>query len=249
MEVTNNTLISLNINGKYYYAKLNDGKASLDLAFDGGGDYELSASYGNNLFSSNIVQFNFTVNKENTVLSAKPLVKVYGGSENSIITLKDTKGNLIKDAIIKFDINGKQSVFKTNDKGQISVAIDLKPGSYTATVSYAGDKVHSATGMKVSITVIKKSSKFKASKKTFKLKKKTKKYSVTLIDKSGKSIKNAKVKLTIKGETYVAKTNSKGKATFKIKKLNEKGSFKATVKFAGNKYYKGANKRVAFKVK
>ena len=111
MEVTNNTLISLNINGKYYYAKLNDGKASLDLAFDGGGDYELSASYGNNLFSSNIVQFNFTVNKENTVLSAKPLVKVYGGSENSIITLKDTKGNLIKDAIIKFDINGKQSFF------------------------------------------------------------------------------------------------------------------------------------------
>jgi len=249
MEVTNNTLISLNINGKYYYAKLNDGKASLDLAFDGGGDYALSASYGNNLFSSNLVQFNFTVNKENTVLSAKPLVKVFGGSENSIITLKDTKGNLIKDAIIKFDVNGKQSVFKTNDKGQISVAIDLKPGSYTATVSYAGDKVHSATGMEVSITVMKKASTFKASKKTFKLIKKTKKYEVTLKDQFGKSIKNAMVKLAIKGKTYVAKTNSKGKATFNIKKLNKKGSFKATVKFAGNKYYKSANKRVTFKVR
>ena len=61
---------------------------------------------------------------------------------------------------------------------------------------------------------------------------------ITITDKKGKVVVDD-----------VVKTNSKGKATFKIKKLNEKGSFKATVKFAGNKYYKGANKRVAFKVK
>ena len=40
----------------------------------------------------------------------------------------------------------------------------------------------------------------------------------------GKAIKNAKVTLKVKGKTYKAKTNSKGKATFKIKNLKKKGA-------------------------
>ena len=248
MQVTNNTLISLNINGKYYYAKLNDGEASIDVSFDDGGVYSLAAAYGNNLFASNIVQFNFTV-KANTVLSAKPLSKVYGGSENSIITLKDGKGNVISNALVTFAINGKKTTFKTNDKGQISVPINLAPNTYTAIVSYAGNNIYYGTDIKIPITVKKATPKLTASKKTFKLNKKTKKYTVTLKDKFGRSIKNAKVKLIIKGKTYAAKTNKNGKATFKINKLNRKGSFKATVKFAGNKYYRSISKKTAFKIK
>jgi C1A family cysteine protease len=249
MEVTNNTLISLNINGKYYYAKLNDGEASINVSFDNGGAHTLSAEYGNNLFSSNIVQFNFTVNKEGTVLMAKSMSKVYGGSENSIVTLKDSKGNLIRDALITFTLNGKQTVFKTNDKGQISVPISLAPSTYTATVSYDGNNTYSGTNIKVSITVKKATPKLIASKKTFKRINKTKKYSVALKDNLGRAIKNKKVKLTIKGKTYIAKTNANGKATFKIKNLNVDGLFKATVKFAGNKYYRGVSKKITLEIK
>ena len=36
----------------------------------------------------------------------------------------------------------------------------------------------------------------------------------------GKGVKNVKVTLKVKGKTYNAKTNSKGKATFKIKRAN-----------------------------
>jgi hypothetical protein len=53
----------------------------------------------------------------------------------------------------------------------------------------------------------------------------------------------------IKGKKYKAKTNKKGKATFKIKKLTKKGTFKATVKFKGNKYYKPTSKKVKIKCK
>jgi hypothetical protein len=44
--------------------------------------------------------------------------------------------------------------------------------------------------------------------------------------------------LKVKGKTYIGKTNSKGKATFKITKLTKKGKFTATIKYAGSKYYK-----------
>ena len=61
----------------------------------------------------------------------------------------------------------------------------------------------------------------------------------------------AKVKLTlkVKGKTYKAKTNAKGKATFKIKNLKKKGKYKATVRFKGNTYYNKVTKKVKITVK
>lgn len=50
-------------------------------------------------------------------------------------------------------------------------------------------------------------------------------------------MKKAKVTLKVKGKKYSAKTNNKGKATFKITKLTKKGKYTATLKFKGSKYY------------
>ncbi|WP_405295860.1 hypothetical protein [Methanobrevibacter sp.] len=49
--------------------------------------------------------------------------------------------------------------------------------------------------------------------------------------------------MKVNGKTYKAKTNAKGKAVFKIKKLSKKGKFKATIKFKCNAYYKQLAKR------
>ena len=49
--------------------------------------------------------------------------------------------------------------------------------------------------------------------------------------------------LKIKGKTFRATTNAKGVGTFKIK-LSKKGTFKAKITFAGNKYYLKASKTV-----
>ncbi len=96
--------------------------------------------------------------------------------------------------------------------------------------------------------VTKKVAKIIAAKKTFKAKTKTKKYTITL--KSGKTaIKKAKVTLKIKGKTYKATTNAKGKATFKITKLTKKGKYTAKINFAGNSVYKEVTKKVKITVK
>ena len=97
-------------------------------------------------------------------------------------------------------------------------------------------------------TVKKLATKIVASKKTFKVKTKVKKYTITL--KAGKKlVKKVKVTLKVKGKTYKATTNSKGKATFKIKNLKKKGKYTAAIKFAGNKNYKASSKKVKLTVK
>ena len=58
---------------------------------------------------------------------------------------------------------------------------------------------------------------------------------------NSKAIKSVKVTLKIKGKTYTAKTNSNGKAIFKITKLTKKGKYSAKIKFAGNGYYKASS--------
>ena len=95
--------------------------------------------------------------------------------------------------------------------------------------------------------VTKKKTKITAKSKTFKSKTKTKKYTITL--KTGKTpLKNKKIKLRLRGKTYSAKTNKKGKATFKLK-IIKKGRFKATIRVYGDKYYKASKKTIYIKIK
>lgn len=88
-----------------------------------------------------------------------------------------------------------------------------------------------------------------AKKATFKVKQKTKKYTATLKTNKNKAMKKIKLYLKVKGKTYTAKTNSKGKAIFKIKNLKKKGTYKATVTYKGDKNYNKVAKTVKITVK
>lgn len=98
-------------------------------------------------------------------------------------------------------------------------------------------------------TITRIQTKITAQAKTFKAKLKTKKYTIMLRDKNGKPVKKAAVTLTVGGKTYKAKTNNKGKATFKITKLTQKGNYTALIKYAGNSKYKPCTKKVKIKIK
>lgn len=100
----------------------------------------------------------------------------------------------------------------------------------------------------LTVNVNKGTPKISAKKKTNKAGKKVKKYAVKL--KSGKTpIRKAKLTLKINGKKYKAKTNNKGKATFKITRLTKKGSFKAKVSYKGDANYKKAVGKAKIKIK
>jgi hypothetical protein len=165
-----------------------------------------------------------------------------------VVGLKDHDKNPIRNADAYIEINGVTYKCRSDEKGNAKLIIRLKPNKYAAKITFDNVNYMGFTQY-VTVIVKKATPKMTAKKKTFKAKKKVKKYTVKLKDNKGKALPKAKLTLKIKGKTFKAKTNAKGKAVFKIKKLTKKGTFKAKVKFAGNEYYKAVSKKVKIKIK
>ena len=215
--------------------------------FDAYGEYKVNATYVG-LDNVTVNNATITVNKIKTELSGNAITTTYNINKDLIITLKDSNGNPVSGAKLTVDLNGAKT-YTTDSNGQVKVSTKgLAPKAYTAKITFNGDDKYINSTKDVKVTVKKATPKLTAKKKTFKSSVKTKKYTIVLKDNTGKAIKKAKVILKVKGKTYKATTNSKGKATFKIKKLNKKGTYKAVIKYKGNKYYNKATKKAKIKV-
>ena len=243
-------VVEFKLNGNATYLPVRDGKLVLNDTFKPG-EYNLTVTYlGDGVFNSNSTVVNFTVNKVKTQIIASNVATTYKTGKTLTITLTDGKGNPLIGKIVAIKFNNKVYNKKTNSKGIISFAIGktLVPKTYKASITFAGDDTYINSAKSVKVTVKKAKAKITAKKKTFKKSKKVKKYTIAL--KSGKTlIKKVKVTIKIGKKTYKAKTNKKGKATFKIKKLTKKGKYKAVIKFKGNKYYNKVTKKVKIKIK
>lgn len=208
------------------------------IKFDGDADYSYKSIYKA-----------FVIEKAPSVITAPDkslLVTATKSGVNYQIVLKDNSGNVLANQ--KVTINGKE--YTTDDKGVVNYKITAsKAGTQKLTVNFAGDAYYAASTKTATIKINKEATKLTAKKKTFKAKVKTKKYTVTLKDSKGKAIKKVKVTLKVKGKKYTAKTNAKGKATFKVKNLKKKGKYTAKVTFAGNNLYNKVAKSVKITVK
>ena len=190
----------------------------------------------------------FSVGISKTHINAYEVTATYNSNRNFVFTLEDSEGNTLAGQTVTVNLNGVKT-YITDRNGQIKVPTKgLAPKTYTAKITFNGNTNYAESSKDVKVTVKKATPKLTAKKKTFKSSVKTKKYTVTLKDNTGKAIKKANVILKVKGKTYKATTNSKGKATFKIKKLNKKGTYKAIVTYKGNKYYNKATKKAKIKV-
>lgn len=169
---------------------------------------------------------------------------------NYQIILKDANGKVLAGKQITITFNGKTVKATTNTKGVATVTLKAgKIGNLKAVVKYGGDNLYKAYSKTVNVKVIKETVKLTALKKIYNAKTKIKLYAVTLKSKSGKAISKATVTLKVNGKTYVAKTNSYGKAIFKITKLTKKGKNVAVVRFSGNSYFIAKTARQIITVK
>lgn len=232
------------------YGLIVDGKVTFDDTFKPG-SYNVEAIYlGDRNFSKNSTSASFKVTSK-TKITASQVSVVYGNSKSLVVTLKDSNNNVLSGKKVTVKLNGKTYSGTTNAKGQISITVpsNLKPKTYTASLSFAGDSYYFASSGSVKVVVSKGTPKIVASAKTFKKSVKIKKYTITLKNNKNKVMKSTKVTIKVNGKTYSAKTNAKGKATFKITKLTKKGNFKAVITYGGNAYYKKVTKKVNIKVK
>ena len=190
-----------------------------------------------------------TIKKMSSKITSSSVTTVYNGGKYLYVTLKDADGNPIANAKITVNIKGEKTI-KTDKNGKAKLTTNAyAPKTYTAKITFNGNTNYAKSTKSVKVTVKKATPKLTAKAKKFKKSVKTKKYSITLKTNKNKVMKNKKVKLKVNKKTYTAKTNKKGVATFKIKNLKKKGTFKATVTYKGNSYYKKVTKKVKIKCK
>ena len=189
--------------------------------------------------------FTLNVTKDKPKIIASAVTAAYKSDKKLVITLKDSQG-VVSGKKVTVKVGSISKTLKTNSKGKISIDIsNLAPKSYKATINSAADSVYKAAS-KSNVNVVVKKAKTKITAKTIKAKVNAKVKNVVAVVKfnSKKLLKGKLVTLKIKGKTYKVKTNKKGKAVFKVKNLNKKGTFVGTIKFAGDKYFKGTSKKV-----
>lgn len=244
--------VSAVIGNNTYWGDILNNTATVIIADLDAGKYDVDVFYwGDERFDSSLNNTLITVKKKMSPDDLKIDVNVLQGSTSPKFTIKlpsDATGNL---TVI---VDGKTRYAESLVGGSATVSVgELSFGKHNVQVVYSGDGKYSGISKNLSVDIkspakVKLKTKFIAKKKTFRAKTKTKKYSVTL--KAGKNpVKRVRVTLKIKGKLYKAKTNAKGKATFKIKKLSRKGKYRAIIKFAGNKDFKKTTKKVRITVK
>ena len=245
----NSGKVVFTINGIEYSADLKDGIATLVIPNLNAGTYNANATYIDNNVTRAEIPVNFTVNKKDIIINAKNAAYVinYGGTykvsfKNVADGTKVTftlKGKKIGTAIVKngfASINLTAKILKTAKAGVKKLIVQVNNANYNPVIK------------KVKITINKEKTKIAAKSKAYKSTVKVKKYTVALKNSKNKALKKMRVYLIVKGKTYSAITDSKGKATFKITKLTKKGTHKAFVVFTTNKYYNKAIMKVKIKI-
>lgn len=218
-------------------------------------DYTVDISYkGNATYGPKDIKGFISIDKgvANIVAPKSVNVLLTAVKKGEYYTIKLTNDNGFELAGEKVSItfNGKTQTFTTDALGVVKFKLSAtKAGTQNLVVKFDSNDNYVAEPLTAIVKINKEATKLTAKAKKFKAKVKTKKYTVTLKDSKGKAIKKAKVTIKVKGKTFKAKTNAKGKAIFKIKKLNKKGTYKATVKFAGNSLYNAVSKKVKITVK
>lgn len=200
-------------------------------------------STGNGTFDISSILNMFGGTGSKLTATTADIEQVYSGPVTFEATILQSNKTVESGKDVIFTINNNDYIKRTNENGTASLSLDLKAGTYYIYTEYNNEIL-----AKNQIVVKKAASKITASAKNYKATAKTKKYVITLKNNNGKAIKKAKVTLKVNGKTYTATTGSNGKATFKLT-LNKKGKFTATVKFAGNGYYKSssASKKITIK--
>ena len=214
-----------------------------------------SISEGNYLISANAADNN--KNKKFNDAGAQATLNIVNDSieikKDAIIiapdvsvVYKDTTGELVANIInvygkalavnVDVSLNGKTYTVRADSKGQISIPIGvLAPGSYVATISYKGNGNYNPSSATANVVVIKADTVIVASDVSVVYRDPSGELVATITNVYGKALA-VNVDVSLNGETYIVKADSKGQISIPIGVLAP-GSYVATISYKGNMNY------------
>ena len=167
---------------------------------------------------------------KNTYVTVKSTVEFktnkYALNSKYSATLRDSKGNPLKNKQVQIVLNGVSYRLNSDANGQISLNVNLNPGTYTAQITNPG------TGevRTQKISVVKRITQNKDLTMYYGA---GKAYKVKVVDDYGKAAKKLKVTFKISGKKHYAYTDTNGYASLKISK--KPGKYAITAEYKGFK--------------
>ena len=149
-----------------------------------------------------------------TQIEASDITMFYKDGTRLAATLKDADGKALSGLNITFTINGQPNVRTTDANGQASIALNLNPGQYNASVVFNGDSKYSQSNKDVSVNI----KPTLVGNDIVMMYKNGTRYYVS-VKQNDKPIANEKITFNINGVFYSRTTDANGLASLAINLL------------------------------
>ena len=207
--------VTLEINTKFYKIVVVDGIGVRSIEKPSVGKYTYSATYKGTDKISRAVDtgvFEVLPVDYNVILNAPDVKMIYHDGTRFVATLTDKQGNPIGGAAIEITINGRSYDKITDEKGSVSLGLNLDSGIYSVVVKFKGLLNYTPITKHANVTI----EPTVKGLDVVKMFRNSTQYYAIFTDSQGNFLKNKNVQFNINGVFYTKTTNDKGIAMMGI---------------------------------
>ena len=207
--------VTLEINTKFYKIVVVDGIGVRSIEKPSVGKYTYSATYKGTDKISRAVDtgvFEVLPVDYNVILNAPDVKMIYHDGTRFVATLTDKQGNPIGGAAIEIIINGRSYDKITDEKGSVSLGLNLDSGIYSVVVKFKGLLNYTPITKHANVTI----EPTVKGLDVVKMFRNSTQYYAIFTDSHGNFLKNKNVQFNINGVFYTKTTNDKGIAMMGI---------------------------------
>lgn len=157
------------------------------------------------------------------------------------IFLKDSNEAPISNQNLTANIDENNYYLVTDDLGQSSLKLDLKPSNYILKVNFLGNDNFTAVNNTFNVNVLKLKSAINVENTTVY---QYKYFYMNLKDNFKNPVKDVTVSFAVNKNTYSSTTDDSGRVGFKVS-LTPDAKYSLKISFAGNDYYEAVSKTVS----
>ena len=207
--------VALEINTKFYKIVVVDGIGVRSIEKPSVGKYTYSATYKGTDKISRAVDtgvFEVLPVDYNVILNAPDVKMIYHDGTRFVATLTDKQGNPIGGAAIEITINGRSYDKITDEKGSVSLGLNLDSGIYSVVVKFKGLLNYTPITKHANVTI----EPTVKGLDVVKMFRNSTQYYAIFTDSHGNFLKNKNIQFNINGVFYTRTTNDKGIAMMNI---------------------------------
>ena len=201
-------VVTFNVEGRNIKVNLNNGVAKLTYAFANTGKNTVKATFSADGYSASTSSI--TVDPTDVILKANDYTN-YFGSFYYMANLVDENNRPVANKEIKFNVDNKEYIVKTDKNGLATIKPALAVGIYKIKIGFNDLSTNPDIGLEKTITI--KSTINMPANNRYTL---NSLYVANLVDSNGQTLGNSHVNVNVNGHSYVLSADIAGKIAYNI---------------------------------